>query len=39
MLHWYSKLTVVALVALVVSSVVGSFGSAVGSFGPIGFFW
>ena len=32
MLHWYSKLTVVALVALVVSSAVGSFGT-------IGFFW
>jgi hypothetical protein len=32
MLHWYSKLTVVALVALAVSSVVGSFS-------PFGFFW
>jgi hypothetical protein len=32
MLHWYYKLTVVALVALVVSS-------AVGSFSPFGFFW
>ena len=32
MLHWNYKLTVVALVALVVSS-------AVGSCGPFGFFW
>jgi hypothetical protein len=32
MLHWSYKLTVVALVALLVSS-------AVGSFGPFGFHW
>jgi hypothetical protein len=32
MLHWYSKLTVVALVALVVSSAVGTFGA-------FGFHW
>jgi len=32
MLHWYSKLTVVALVAFAVSSAVGSFGA-------FGFHW